>query len=429
MTSAYRAALDEAGIELNRVGYRIADLIGEQYWFKQTALASLRLDARAARRSRTSGAPARSLGNVGAAVVPADDRHGASPPPRKGYAAGNPVLIEASSDAGACGAALFRAARARLMYDVFANGLEISGKAVSAQDHRRLPRRLLHAAGEPRDAARRAGPLSELRHGLGHRQGHRHRQDRRQDRQHQEQVLTTSKTTGTEAGCAAEEGRHHLEEHRQGVLQLLVERREVRRRAGHPSTDLATNNHASPVGNTPPMVHAARLNVDGISCKAIFERHDLELHRHGDSKCDSSQGSWSEHFVENRFMDSPRGTTRKQFKNYNVDDAPCVCMHSKWTEGDDTRPADLNVGQTTGTGHYKKTRVCADKLKEDPEPNLGEFADTCGKASADNHEKTRDASDEEREQVGKCLVAVFLAHLEEVLVPKKTQAEIRQMKR
>lgn len=43
MTAAYRTALNETGIEMRQLGYRISDLIGEQYWFKQAALASLRL--------------------------------------------------------------------------------------------------------------------------------------------------------------------------------------------------------------------------------------------------------------------------------------------------------------------------------------------------------------------------------------------------
>ena len=42
MTSAYRTALAASGVPLNLIGYRIADLIGEQYWFKQSALASMR---------------------------------------------------------------------------------------------------------------------------------------------------------------------------------------------------------------------------------------------------------------------------------------------------------------------------------------------------------------------------------------------------
>ncbi|TPK96873.1 3-oxoacyl-ACP synthase [Mesorhizobium sp. B2-4-12] len=107
MTSAYSAAFKETGIEMNRLGYRIADLIGEQYWFKQSALASLRL-LRGRHDFQDIWSPGESLGNVGAAVVPLMIGM-AWMAARKGYAAGNPVLIEASNDAGACGAAILAA--------------------------------------------------------------------------------------------------------------------------------------------------------------------------------------------------------------------------------------------------------------------------------------------------------------------------------
>ncbi|PBB98664.1 3-oxoacyl-ACP synthase [Mesorhizobium sp. WSM3862] len=107
MTSAYSAAFKETGIEMNRLGYRIADLIGEQYWFKQSALASLRL-LRGRHDFQDIWSPGESLGNVGAAVVPLMIGM-AWTAARKGYAAGNPVLIEASNDAGACGAAILAA--------------------------------------------------------------------------------------------------------------------------------------------------------------------------------------------------------------------------------------------------------------------------------------------------------------------------------
>jgi 3-oxoacyl-[acyl-carrier-protein] synthase-1 len=105
MTEAYRTALDETGIEMNQLGYRVADLIGESYWFKQTALASLRL-LRGRHEFQDLWSAAESLGNVGAAAVPMMIGMAYSAA-RKGYAAGNPVLIEASSDSGACGAAVF----------------------------------------------------------------------------------------------------------------------------------------------------------------------------------------------------------------------------------------------------------------------------------------------------------------------------------
>lgn len=105
MTAAYREALAECGIEMAGLGYRIADLIGEQYWFRQSALASIRL-VRGAHDFQDIRSPAESLGNVGAAVVPIMVGM-AMTAAAKGYSGGSPVLVEASSDNGACGAAIF----------------------------------------------------------------------------------------------------------------------------------------------------------------------------------------------------------------------------------------------------------------------------------------------------------------------------------
>ncbi|MER8367647.1 3-oxoacyl-ACP synthase [Mesorhizobium sp. M0306] len=110
MTQAYSTALAQAGIGMNQIGYRIADLIGEQYWFSQSTLASVRL-LRGDHGFQDIWSPNECLGNVGAAAVPLMVGM-AWTAARKGYAAGNPVLIESSSDSGVCGAAIF-AARTR----------------------------------------------------------------------------------------------------------------------------------------------------------------------------------------------------------------------------------------------------------------------------------------------------------------------------
>ncbi|CAN7683063.1 beta-ketoacyl synthase N-terminal-like domain-containing protein [Mesorhizobium sp. LjRoot246] len=102
MTSAYNTALREAGMEMHNVGYRISDLIGEHYWFKQSSLALNRV-MRGYRDFVDIWSPAESLGNIGAAVVPLIVGM-ADIAARKGYAAGKSVLIEASNDEGACGA-------------------------------------------------------------------------------------------------------------------------------------------------------------------------------------------------------------------------------------------------------------------------------------------------------------------------------------
>lgn len=109
MTLAYRTALDESATDLAHVEYRIADLPGDQYFFKQSTLASLRLE-----RGRTAfqdlWSPGESLGNIGAATVPVMLGM-ALAATEKGYAPGSPVLIEASGDDGACGAAVLHEVR------------------------------------------------------------------------------------------------------------------------------------------------------------------------------------------------------------------------------------------------------------------------------------------------------------------------------
>jgi 3-oxoacyl-[acyl-carrier-protein] synthase-1 len=109
MTRAYQIAMDQAQVDLAHVEYRISDLIGEQYFFKQATLASLRLE-----RGRTPfqdlWSPAENLGNIGAAVVPVMLAQ-LMTAEQRGYAPGSPALMEGSGDDGACGAAVFHAVR------------------------------------------------------------------------------------------------------------------------------------------------------------------------------------------------------------------------------------------------------------------------------------------------------------------------------
>ncbi|UYV37337.1 3-oxoacyl-ACP synthase [Rhodobacteraceae bacterium D3-12] len=108
LTVAYKRALDGAQTTLGEVIYRMSDLIGEAYFFKQTALARLRL-TRDSTGFQDLWSPTETLGNIGAAVVPLMIGW-ALEAFEKGYATGSPVLIEASGDNGACGAAVFHSA-------------------------------------------------------------------------------------------------------------------------------------------------------------------------------------------------------------------------------------------------------------------------------------------------------------------------------
>ena len=106
MTRAYKAALEEAGVTLAGVEYRISDLIGDAFFFRQTALAHMRLE-----RGRTEfqdlWSPGEGLGNIGAAVAPLM-LGWALAAVKKDYCPGSPLLIEASGDDGACGATVLQ---------------------------------------------------------------------------------------------------------------------------------------------------------------------------------------------------------------------------------------------------------------------------------------------------------------------------------
>ncbi len=104
LARAHALALDEAQVRHPAVGLKIGDLIGEAYWFRQAALAMQRVQ-----RERSEVQPiwaiAASLGNVGAAVVPLM-LGWAMVAKTRGYAPPGAILMDASGDDGACGAAV-----------------------------------------------------------------------------------------------------------------------------------------------------------------------------------------------------------------------------------------------------------------------------------------------------------------------------------
>ena len=107
MVAAVTKALGEAGRRHSEIVLKIGDLIGEAFWFRQSALTMMRVQ-RERSEVRPIWALGASLGNVGSAAVPvmlgwvlaARDR---------GYAPAGPILLEASGDDGACGAVVAEA--------------------------------------------------------------------------------------------------------------------------------------------------------------------------------------------------------------------------------------------------------------------------------------------------------------------------------
>jgi len=98
MTRAIRAALDDGKATFDEIDYRLADLSGEQYGFKEAALAMGRI-LRRTKMQFDLWHPADSVGEVGAATGPLL-LGVALTAFRKGYAPGRGVLVHLSGDEG-----------------------------------------------------------------------------------------------------------------------------------------------------------------------------------------------------------------------------------------------------------------------------------------------------------------------------------------
>lgn len=100
LTTAMRQALDDAGVALKDVAYRLTDLTGEHYRFKEAAFAAGRLNGGEREGPLDLWHPIEYVGAVGAAVLPcllAQAMHAA----REGYAPGPLALCHVGSEEGA----------------------------------------------------------------------------------------------------------------------------------------------------------------------------------------------------------------------------------------------------------------------------------------------------------------------------------------
>ncbi len=102
MVQAVKSALTMAGRELGDLDFRICDISGEQYYFKEAALALARL-LRKRKAAFDIWQPADSIGETGAAIVPVVLAV-ASTAVTKGYAKGNGILCHFANDDGQRGA-------------------------------------------------------------------------------------------------------------------------------------------------------------------------------------------------------------------------------------------------------------------------------------------------------------------------------------
>lgn len=98
LTQAVRAALGEAGCGLEQMDYRLTDISGEQYYFKEASLALSR-NLRVRKEFFHLWHPADCIGEVGAAIGPAMLAV-ALAASRKGYGEGPKIFCHLGNDAG-----------------------------------------------------------------------------------------------------------------------------------------------------------------------------------------------------------------------------------------------------------------------------------------------------------------------------------------
>jgi len=99
LTDAVRAALRSAGLALADVDWRLSDLSGEHYKFKEAMFVAMRLDRGERDEPLAMWHPIEYLGEIGAAVLPclvAWARHAM----HEGYGPGRTALCHVGSDAG-----------------------------------------------------------------------------------------------------------------------------------------------------------------------------------------------------------------------------------------------------------------------------------------------------------------------------------------
>ncbi|CAL8481173.1 hypothetical protein [Caballeronia sp. S22] len=100
LTNAVRRALENAGVRMSDVAYRLTDLSGEHYKFKEAAFVAGRLSGEPRPTPFDLWHPIEYLGEIGAAILPcllAQALHAA----REGYAPGPLALCHVGSDGGA----------------------------------------------------------------------------------------------------------------------------------------------------------------------------------------------------------------------------------------------------------------------------------------------------------------------------------------
>lgn len=314
------------------------------------------------------------------------------------------------------------------MGDVFANGLEISGKAVSAQTIAAFPDVCMTPPENPATPPGvpvpypSFGMASDSEKGTGKVfiKGKLVNIKNKSDE---------SKTSGTEAGAAAKKGVVTSKNTGKKYFNSWSNNVKFEGKPVIRFSDLATHNHASPIGNTGPWPEICKPGTAISDCVALLADIGMPVKPHGENDCktDAEKAAGkkplkeSEHFFENQMLQKVRGKTNfSNFPGYNTDHAPCVCMTArhKLPDGFGMRGA----GSKKGTPHYEKTADMREYLKDNtsPQPTVGEASEATKKAVGDHHEAFKqEPGKSKKEEALECLELIILTYLAATAKPVK----------
>lgn len=318
------------------------------------------------------------------------------------------------------------------MGDVYANGLEISGKAVSAKTIAAMPDVCFTPPENP--ATPPGVPIPYPSFGMagdtengtgtvfigGKTVNIKNKSD-------------LSKTTGTEAGCAAKKGIITSRNTGKGYFNSWSNDVKFDGEPVIRMSDLATNNHSSPGSNTVTWPHIAKIKPSGINCEKLLNDHKIPLHKHSDKQdaCGWTKKNQneSEHMLQNALLQNKRGgaaNTIPGFGTYSAGTAPCLCMkgpaaHDDTPHGAKTRAQEVLAEESTVRDHNGK------KIAE-VRPTVKEAVDSEMKSIRENDVIIKDVKPKsEQNKVMKCLEAVVYHWLGECCDPKKSKEEIEKM--
>lgn len=314
------------------------------------------------------------------------------------------------------------------MSNVFANGLEISGRAVNASTIAVFPDTCFTPPENPATPPGVPIPYpsfgfaSDTEKGTGTVKigGQTVNIKNKSD---------LSRTSGTEAGCAAKKG--IITSNNTGKEYFNSWSNDVKF-DGEPVirfTDLATNNHSSPGPNTVTWPHMAGLTAGGQDCETLLNKYQIRLHQH--SKADCPAGQESEHFVRVGCFQSSRKQNKSftRWKEYDNQTAPCICMRSrKHKKGGGFQRGD---GSKKGTPHNLKTNQEAafyrKEKKRRRKPSLKNAMEKSLDAVRKNEPAIKNAPKKDADDMIECLRLVMINYLQDVVRPKKTQTELNAM--